>query len=152
MPDLLQQEACRGCRQACVSACEQDIIRIHPEGHALAGIPWLDFSRNGCTFCGECAAACPLEHVRVAAPALGGVQLVQERCLSWHDVICLACSSACQLRALVPDRHRRMSVNADRCNGCGMCISVCPVDALAVCQDRGYDTRSGLDTRNDVPF
>lgn len=149
MPDL-QQDACRDCRQPCVQACEQDIIHIHPEGHALAGLPWLDFSRAGCSFCGDCAAACPLAHAMDGPPALGGIQLMQGRCLVWNDVICLACSVACQTQALVPDRRRRMTVVAERCNGCGMCVSVCPVDALTVNQDCGPGKRDGLHARNDA--
>jgi ferredoxin-type protein NapF len=150
MHDLWQQDACRGCRQPCVLACEQDIIRIHPDGHALAGFPWLDFAGGGCTFCGECIAACPLDHTRDATPIPGRVQLMQRRCLGWNDVICLSCKGACGARALELDRHRRVTVAVERCNGCGMCVSICPVGALVVEPDSHAGKKFGLATRSDV--
>lgn len=152
MHDLLQQGACRACPQACVTACGQDIIRIHPDGHALAGFPWLDFSAAGCTFCGACVQACPLEHARDVPPFPGTVRLMQSRCLAWNDVICLSCIGACLSRALVPDRRQRVSVVSGRCTGCGMCVSRCPVGALAVNQEQGTSAKSGLDERNGLPL
>lgn len=152
MQDLPQQDACRACPQACVTACEQDIIRIHPPGHVLAGLPWLDFSAAGCTFCGGCTEACPLDHARDVPPVLGRVRLMQGRCLAWNNVICLSCLGACQTRALRLDRQQRVNVAAERCNGCGMCVSRCPVEALAVDRDQDPGAESVPVVRNEMSF
>ena len=37
------QDACQGCANPCVTACEPGIIRLHPADHTLAGTPYLDF-------------------------------------------------------------------------------------------------------------
>jgi ferredoxin-type protein NapF len=134
MRGLLEPGTCRTCHRPCVAACGQDIVRIHPDGHALAGIPWLDFSAAGCTFCGECVRACPylVAGDDAAAPTLGTARLERGRCLNWQGVICRSCLGACPVQALQQDRHRRVIVTADRCTGCGMCIAICPADALVV--------------------
>jgi len=134
MQGIVEQAACSTCHQPCVTACGPGIVRIHPDGHALAGFPWLDFSAAGCTFCGECVRVCPYPVAGEPATeaGLGTVRLDHGRCLAWEGVICMTCLSACPVEALQQDRHHRVSVAADRCTGCGMCIAVCPADALAV--------------------
>ena len=153
MPDLLQRNGCGGCDQVCASACEQDIIRFHPREHALAGFPYLAFSDAGCTLCGDCAEACPLDVSKDGSvPRLGRAQLERGRCLAWHDVICMSCVTACQVRALVRNPHScRIAVAADRCHGCGMCVGVCPVDALAVMPDLSLWKRERGDAQENRP-
>lgn len=133
MSMLVEQDNCNSCDQACIPACEQDIIRIHPGGHSLAGYPWLDFSVAGCTFCGKCAAACPLDHAQDdPAPVLGGIHIDPARCLSWNGVFCMSCVSVCRYRAMTLDKQRRLVVTVENCNGCGACVSACPVGVLTV--------------------
>jgi len=153
MPDLLQRHGCDGCDQRCASACEQDIIRFHPREHALAGFAYLAFGDGGCTLCGECVEACPLDFPRDGpAPRLGTAQIERGRCLAWQDVICLSCLNACPVRALRRETDSRgIAVAADRCNGCGMCVRVCPVDALAVVPDLSLWKRRRRDARENRP-
>lgn len=107
---------------------------MHPQDHAHAGIPYLDFSASGCTFCKACVEACPLEiPVREhSAPAIGSARLKQEACIAWQDVICMACSGRCDYRAITTTHQRRPQIDADACNGCGMCVAACPTQALEV--------------------
>lgn len=133
MAGLLDQDSCRGCQQYCVSACRQDIVRIHPEEHRLAALPYLDFTQAGCTFCGDCTANCPIGAPTIRpAQRLGSARIAQEKCLAWNTIICTSCIGACQLHALVMDRLRRPGVDTDYCSGCGSCVARCPVQALEV--------------------
>lgn len=133
MAGALAQDGCRTCEQYCVSACTQRIVRIHPEGHRLAGLPYLDFTQAGCTLCSECSEACPVDIPAIsAAEQLGSARLDQAQCLAWNNIICMSCISACRLDALITDRQRRPKVDAERCTGCGFCVSRCPVHALQV--------------------
>ena len=126
-------DACSQCGQECVASCSQDIIRLHADGHAHAGRPWLDFSVTGCTLCGDCAEACPsLESYEKETYQMDNIQLAKASCLTWNNIFCMSCIGKCDVRALRLDERRRLILNDSLCTGCGMCIHACPVNALAI--------------------
>ena len=126
-------DACNQCGQECVASCSQDIISLHPDGHAHAGRPWLDFSVTGCTLCGDCAEACPsVERYEKESPRMDILQLSKASCLTWNNVFCMSCPGKCDVRALQLDERRRLILNDSLCTGCGMCIHACPVNALVI--------------------
>ena len=126
-------DACSQCGQECVASCSQDIISLHADGHAYAGRPWLDFSVTGCTFCGDCAEACPsIESYEKESSQIGTIQLAKTSCLTWNNVFCMSCLGKCDVRALQLDERRRLILSDSLCTGCGMCIHACPVDALGI--------------------
>jgi len=126
-------EDCASCDQECAAACPQGIVRIHPDDHAHAGRPWLQFSATGCTFCGDCAEACPsIESYDRELASIGNLQLNTSSCLAWNGVFCMSCIGKCDARALQMDERRRLVMQDNVCTGCGMCIQVCPVNALSI--------------------
>ncbi len=126
-------EACGSCEQECAASCPQGIIRIHPDEHAHAGTPWLEFSTTGCTFCGDCAQACPsIESYDREMARTGDLQVATTTCLAWNGVFCMSCIGKCDARALQMDERRRLILDDSLCTGCGMCIQVCPVNALGI--------------------
>jgi ferredoxin-type protein NapF len=129
----LAQDDCRACEQHCLSACMQRIVRIHPEDHRLAGLPYLDFTETGCTFCGDCSEVCPLDISTISrVQRLGTARILQDQCLAWNGIICMSCISACRFDALSMDPQRRPVIDAAHCTACGFCIGRCPVQAVAV--------------------
>ncbi len=124
---------CSHCEQECAASCPQEIIKIHLDEHSHAGTPWLDFSITGCTFCGDCAEACPsIESYKKKLAQTGHLQLAKTSCLTWNNVFCMSCIGKCNARALRLDVQRKLILNDSICTGCGMCIHACPVDALSV--------------------
>jgi len=126
-------EACATCKQECAAACSQGIVRIHPDDHVHAGRPWLQFSTTGCTFCGDCAEACPsIDSYDRDMASIGDLQVNTASCLAWNSVFCMSCIGKCDVRALQMDERRRLVMEDNLCTGCGMCIQVCPVNALCI--------------------
>ncbi|MCP4042233.1 MAG: 4Fe-4S dicluster domain-containing protein [Gammaproteobacteria bacterium] len=128
-----QDNPCLGCAQPCVKVCETGIIRIHPRGHAFAGMPYLAFENGGCTFCNECIKQCPLDtRKRPGTRRLGDGVLDRVNCVAWSGRICMTCQLTCTYRAIDMDSNNRPSINNDSCSGCGFCVGVCPVNAISV--------------------
>ena len=122
--------ACSGCGN-CVSACPTQIISL------VGGLPSIDFHRGECVFCGKCAEVCPEAVFEVgAALRFTHMASITDNCLARNRVACQSCRDACPEQAI--QFAPRLGgpflpvVNDDGCNGCGACISVCPVDAITV--------------------
>ncbi len=127
---------CLDCSGPCVDSCETGIIRRHAEGHQHEGEPWLDYAENGCTFCGSCAQVCPeLEapDLQLRKQPAARASIDSESCLAYQSVMCISCQPKCEIRAITRDRLSRPVMNKDDCTGCGFCVRVCPVDAIAIC-------------------
>ncbi|MEN8130121.1 MAG: 4Fe-4S dicluster domain-containing protein [Pseudomonadota bacterium] len=130
----LRQEICTACEHPCVQACEMDIIRLHGSEHGLAGTPYLSFEQGGCTFCQACLEACPMELEGLADTQvrIGTAALDVAACLAWSGVVCMSCRFSCTWRAITLDAHNRPSIDAEICTGCGLCVGVCPKQAITV--------------------
>ena len=126
-------ELCGSCEQQCIGACPQAVIKLHPDDHSMSGTPYLDFSSNGCTFCGECGEACPSDVGQHGLPvSIGTVNVDKKKCLAWNGVFCMSCIGRCDFGVLKLDERRQLASYAAGCSGCGMCVHVCPVNALEV--------------------
>ncbi len=132
---------CIRCGQ-CVKACPTNTLQPDWFDGGLEGL-WAPVHRmrlagcdQGCNVCGQ---VCPtgairslnLDEKRYAK--LGTAVIDITRCLTYaEDKACLVCDEACPYNAIYflqysPVRARRPMVDRTRCNGCGMCESVCPV-------------------------
>jgi ferredoxin-type protein NapF len=65
--------------------------------------------------------------------------VIADHCLARQFVHCQSCGDVCPAQA-IGFRPRLggpplPTISAARCTGCGDCLSVCPVDALALTQD-----------------
>ncbi|SLN62703.1 ferredoxin-type protein [Oceanibacterium hippocampi] len=130
--------ACDGCA-ACRDACPEAIIRIGDGGY-----PVVDFlAGNGaCTFCGDCARACPADvfgHIGLPAWSLA-VSVDDGKCLPAKGIHCETCRDSCDMQAIrFPPRLGGPPVpivsSAD-CSGCGACLSHCPTGALSAAYSR----------------
>lgn len=114
----------------CRSVCPTGVIGIaHVEDGLLAArTPILDFHRGYCDFCGKCQQVCPTGALGAFDPERDkiGVAVIQkDRCIAYFQG-CVACERACPYEAIALDDVGHPFVDVERCNGCGVCESICP--------------------------
>jgi anaerobic carbon-monoxide dehydrogenase iron sulfur subunit len=105
----------------------------------------LNIHPNKCNGCGDCESACSLKHAGIKYPGRSCIRIIQEcgdgnfflptTCNQCEDPPCLA---ACPKEAIYRDNQlNRVMIDNDRCVGCQMCVSACPVGAMGFAKNRG---------------
>lgn len=121
-------EECKTCDAMCVNVCEEKIIK-----RDAYGIPFLDFSANGCSDCHKCLEACAPNVLNDPQRFIGAkARISTMSCMSHHDTICFSCKEPCMDNAIVFEGMFRPIIIPDKCTGCGYCVSVCPSAAIAL--------------------
>lgn len=119
---------------ACKNVCEEKII-LREENAA----PYLDFSRRGCTFCGECQRACEYDCF-VAEPVTAikaEIEIGILTCLAWNKTICRSCADVCNDKAIRFTGLWNPEIDSNACTACGFCIGVCPAYAISAHYPKG---------------
>lgn len=127
-------EQCERCDD-CVKQCPEKILL-----RGRSGFPEVDFSRGGCTFCGECLIACKgralVGKVEQPQNAWRLRASIDAHCLALQRVVCRACGESCDEQAirfkLALGGVSRPQLDASLCTGCGECFAVCPVRAIKI--------------------
>jgi len=125
------QSECPSCEsKACVASCDEKIIIILDDG-----TPTLDFSKNGCTFCDECANVCDanvlsLENIDTSEKINAMFRINYEGCVAHQGVICNSCKEPCIDDAILFNGMFNPVIDEDRCTGCGFCIARCPTQVI----------------------
>jgi len=113
----------------CAKACKENIIEIENE------IPVIKFGINGCTFCDECATACPNEvlELKYKKNRLNAEFIINPKtCLAWNQTMCFSCQDICEKNAIIFKGMFNPVIDLEKCSSCGFCISVCPTYAIDV--------------------
>ncbi|WP_072011961.1 ferredoxin-type protein NapF [Trabulsiella guamensis] len=114
----------------CVEHCETGVLN-----RGSGGYPTIDFLRGECSFCYACAKACPESlflprHTRAWELTI----TIGERCLAQQSIDCRHCQDSCDASAIVFRPGMRgiwqPELNQQTCNGCGACVTRCPVNAI----------------------
>lgn len=119
---------CINCEGLCSTVCEENIIIIQKDF-----TPKLDLQISGCTYCDECANACPNEvlNLEFKKNIDAKIEIDILSCLSWNKTMCFSCKDPCNDEAIDFLAMFRPSIN-NNCTSCGYCIKTCPVNAIKI--------------------
>ncbi len=130
--ESLFQSGCSVCEsKACVTSCDEKIIVLD-----AAGVPTLDFSASGCTFCESCADVCEsdvlsLAHLAYKDKINASFRIDTQTCIAHDGVICFACKEPCIEDAILFNGLFNPVIDTQRCTGCGFCMGRCPTEAIS---------------------
>ncbi len=119
---------CIECDGICSTVCEENIIIIQDDK-----TPKLDLSISGCTYCDDCANACPHEVLKLENKKNidAKIEIDVSKCLSWNQTMCFSCKDPCLDDAIDFLAMFRPEIN-ENCTSCGYCIKTCPVEAIKI--------------------
>jgi ferredoxin-type protein NapG len=133
--------ACTRCDE-CIKACPRWAIRRAGSelGERNEGTPVILPETNPCWLCEDlpCIAACGPGALTPLADredvAMGHAIVDSGLCYSAQGSICESCQERCPLRprAITVRFGELPEVDRDRCTGCGICVYLCPADAIAI--------------------
>ncbi len=127
--DLFLKE-CISCESKdCATICYEKIIFIDEDG-----LPFLDFSKSGCTFCDDCAKACKREvlSLDIEKEQINAKFTISfESCMAHNSTICFSCKEPCIEDAILFNGLFNPVIDNVKCTGCGFCLSRCPTDAIS---------------------
>jgi MauM/NapG family ferredoxin protein len=129
---------------ACLRICVTHTLQASgmEKGLIQWGTPIHNMRVAGCEQqCNLCGKICPTGAIRDLPlierqhAKIGTAVIIRETCVAWaKNRLCLLCDEACPYNAIVfrpVEGHKRPFVDESRCNGCGMCEAVCPVNGEA---------------------
>lgn len=123
----------------CRSVCHLNVISVAGFSDGLIHVrtPFLDFYLGHCDFCQDCARVCPTHAIEMFDPKTVkvGVAELTERCIALRTGACRLCYDECEYKAITLDARNRPVIHADKCNGCGLCVKVCPANVLQSFKD-----------------
>jgi MauM/NapG family ferredoxin protein len=129
---------------SCLRICVTHTLQASGMENGLIhwGTPIHNMRVAGCEQqCNLCGKICPTGAIRDLPlierqhAKIGTAVIIRETCVAWaKNRLCLLCDEACPYNAIVfqpVEGHKRPFVDESRCNGCGMCEAVCPVNGEA---------------------
>ncbi len=118
----------------CRSVCHLGVVAVagFSQGFVNVRTPYLNFHLGHCDFCEECVRVCPTHALEPFDPdtVKVGVAELTDRCIALRTGACRLCYERCEYDAITLDAKSRPVIHPDKCNGCGLCVKICPANVL----------------------
>jgi len=97
----------------------------------------VEYAGSGCSGCRVCASFCAWHNEKSQNWKHGRIKIVKEEPDIDYPVICRqckepACLSACKFGALVYNDAGVLTVDREKCTGCGACVRACPYEGIKI--------------------
>ncbi|MDD5225271.1 MAG: 4Fe-4S dicluster domain-containing protein [bacterium] len=127
---------CGECLKSCITNTLQPAV--FESGFEGLWTPRHQMRLAGCEqSCNVCGQVCPTQAIRALTleekkhARIGTAVIRKEKCIAWEkNRLCLICDEACPYNAIVfkmVEGRKRPFLDASKCNGCGICEKVCPI-------------------------
>ncbi|MFQ5887118.1 MAG: 4Fe-4S binding protein [Candidatus Hydrothermarchaeales archaeon] len=143
---VIDPEKCLLCG-ICVGTCLFDALdmlldgtSIKDSGDILNYAGSFEFDETKCTFkdeetkslCKDCEEACPTDAIKCK---ITGEEDNAKNTIDFEKRLCIyckVCEKACEKEAIKVEKvfEGEISLDQDTCQGCGLCIEICPSNAL----------------------
>lgn len=104
---------------------DQEAIRADPYPNLL-----VTAGKGYCNFCRLCIDNCPTGALQAFDPEtqwLGEAVIDPYLCIAYEKLGgCEKCADYCPFGAITIDENRLPVVDPSKCNGCGVCVNICP--------------------------
>ena len=138
LPEKRFLQLCVRCGQ-CVNVCPHASIKLATGFGRNRKTPVIDPHTVPCYLCMKCPPACPSGALDATVQnindvAMGQAYIQKDRCHNYtQGIMCMTCYDRCPLRgsAVILDKGLIPAITK-ACVGCGICVYVCPVEAITV--------------------
>ena len=115
----------------CRSICPTGVIDLATveDSFLSARTPIMNYHRGDCDYCGKCQSVCPTGALGSFEPEndkIGVAVVRSDRCVAYSSGGCTKCYEVCPYEAITLNDSNHPLVDAEVCNGCGVCEYACP--------------------------
>lgn len=156
MPESKFVAACTRCG-LCMKACPTNGLQPALLDAGIEGIwtPVLVPRIGACTEeCNACGQVCPTDAIKPFRIEdkkeifIGTAVIERDACIAWNaGKQCIVCDEYCSYKAIEwkeVDGARVPLVNEEKCVGCGLCESACPIQPVAAIRVHSFGDRRGV--------
>ena len=123
----------------CISDCPNESIMVsHNINSIVNEYPVIIPQITPCYYCTDfpCINACETGALTMdnCNKPLGTIKIIEENCFAFQGHYCSSCVNSCPKTgaAICSDELGHPVINNEECDGCGICINVCPSETPAI--------------------
>jgi len=123
----------------CISVCPNESIMVsHNINSEVNEYPVIIPQVTPCYYCSDfpCINACETGALKMGNrnKSLGAIKIIEDNCYAFQGHYCSSCVNSCPKTsiAMYLDKIGHPVINDEECDGCGICINVCPSEEPAI--------------------